>query len=156
MDKNSVMPLQPIGFVRSPIKETPKPEYDWTGVVSDIVIEPQLAAGLECLSQYSHVIIIYWAHKATDKSKMALRVRYRGDPDLPEVGVFASRSPYRPNPVCMKVARLLGVEGNVLRLEGLDAYDGTPVLDIKPFNPANDAPMGASVPPWSSPKSFVS
>jgi tRNA-Thr(GGU) m(6)t(6)A37 methyltransferase TsaA len=149
MDKIPDMPLQPIGFVRSPIKETPKPEYDWTGIVSEIVIEPEFSAGLEGLADYSHVIVIYWAHKATDKSSMALRVRYRGDPALPGVGVFASRSPYRPNPLCMKVARLLEVNGNVLQLEGLDAYNDTPVLDIKPFIPDNDAPQGASVPPWS-------
>ena len=79
---------------------------------------------------------------------MALRVRYRGDPALPEVGVFASRSLFRPNPIGMKVARLLGIKDNILRVEGLDALDGTPVLDIKPFIPDNDAPKNASAPDW--------
>jgi tRNA-Thr(GGU) m(6)t(6)A37 methyltransferase TsaA len=142
------MSLNPIGFVRGPIKETPKPEYDWTGVISEIVIEPEFIAGLEGLERYSHVIVIFWAHKATDKSKMALRVRYRGDPTLPEVGVFASRSLFRPNPLGMKVTRLLEIKENVLRLEGLDALDGTPVLDIKPFIPDNDAPKDTSAPVW--------
>ena len=149
MEASDEIHLQPIGYVRSPVKETPRPEYDWTGVVSEIVIQPEFAAGLAGLGEYSHVIVIYWAHKAIDKSKMALQVRYRGDPTLPMVGVFASRSPYRPNPLCLKVARLLEVSDHILRLEGLDAYDGTPVLDIKPFNPDNDAPPHASVPPWN-------
>ena len=121
------MSLHSIGFVRSPVKATPRPEYDWTGVVSEIVVEPEFSPGLDGLEKYSHVIVIFWAHKASDKSKMALRVRYRGDPTLPEVGVFASRSLFRPNPLGMKVARLLERKDYVLRLEGLDALDGTPV-----------------------------
>ena len=146
------MTLVPVGFVRNGVAETPRPEHDWKGVVSEIAIEPAWAEGLEGLENYSHVIVIFWAHKATDKSRMALRVRYRGDPSLPEVGVFASRSLFRPNPLGMKVARLLERKGNVLRLEGLDALDGTPVLDIKPFIPRNDAPAGASVPDWTGRK----
>jgi tRNA-Thr(GGU) m(6)t(6)A37 methyltransferase TsaA len=142
------MSLQAIGYVRSPIKTTPKPEHDWSDVVSEIVIEPEFSAGLEGLEKYSHLIVIFWAHKATDKSKMALRVRYRGDPNLPEVGVFASRSLFRPNPLGMKVARLLERKDNILRVEGLDALDGTPVLDIKPFIPNNDAPEDAQAPQW--------
>jgi tRNA-Thr(GGU) m(6)t(6)A37 methyltransferase TsaA len=121
------MSLQPIGFVRSPVRQTPRPEHDWTGIVSEIIVEPEFSAGLEGLERYSHVIVIFWAHKVTDKSKIALRVRYRGDPTLPEVGVFASRSLFRPNPLGMKVARLLERKDYVLRLEGLDALDGTPV-----------------------------
>jgi tRNA-Thr(GGU) m(6)t(6)A37 methyltransferase TsaA len=140
--------LRPIGFVRNSIKETPRPEHDWTGILSEIVLEPELVPGLERLEEYSYIIVIFWAHKATDKSKMALRVRYRGDPALPEVGVFASRSLFRPNPLGMKVARLLEIKNNILTVEGLDALDGTPVLDIKPFNPSNDAPLDVKTPEW--------
>jgi tRNA-Thr(GGU) m(6)t(6)A37 methyltransferase TsaA len=147
MNRNGIS-LEPIGFVSSPVKQTPRPEHDWTGIVSEIVVEPEFSAGLEGLERYSHVIVIYWANKATDKSKMALRVRYRGDSSLPEVGVFASRSLFRPNPLGMKVTRLLERKDNILRLEGLDALDGTPVLDIKPFIPSSDAPEGARVPEW--------
>ena len=70
------------------------------------------------------------------------------DPSLPEVGVFASRSLFRPNPLGLKVARLLERKDNILHLEGLDAIDGTPVLDIKPFIPSNDAPEDARAPDW--------
>ena len=147
MNRNEIS-LQLIGFVRSPVKQTPRPEHDWTGVISEIIVEPEFSAGLEGLERYSHVIVIYWANQATDKSKMALRVRYRGDPSLPEVGVFASRSLFRPNPLGVKVARLLEKKDNILRLEGLDALDGTPVLDVKPFIPSNDAPKDARAPDW--------
>jgi tRNA-Thr(GGU) m(6)t(6)A37 methyltransferase TsaA len=142
------MPLQPIGFVRSPVKQTSRPEHDWTCIVSEIEVKPEFSTGLPGLERYSHIIVIYWAHQATDKSKMALRVRYKGDPSLPEVGVFASRSLFRPNPLGMKVTRLLERKDNILRLEGLDALDGTPVLDIKPFIPSNDVPGDARVPDW--------
>ena len=140
--------LRPIVRVSNAVKSTPKPEYDWSGIVSEISIEPALAAGLEGLLRYSHVIIIYWAHRATAASKMALRVRYKGDRSRPMVGVFASRSPYRPNPLCIRVARLVEIKGEVLVVEGLDALDGTPVVDIKPFIPRIDSPAGATEPDW--------
>jgi tRNA-Thr(GGU) m(6)t(6)A37 methyltransferase TsaA len=147
--ENQEMTLKPIGLVRNAVAETPRPEHDWSAVVSEIIVDPEFASGLDGLEGYSHVIVIFWAHKATDKSRMRLRVRFRGDPGLPEVGVFASRSLFRPNPLGLKVVRLLEKNGNVLKLEGLDALCGTPVLDIKPFIPRNDAPADASVPPWN-------
>ena len=142
--------FKPIGRVKSPVKATPKVEHDWKGVVSEIIVEPPLAAGLEGLERYSHVIVIYWADRAADPADMALRVRYKGNPDYPMVGVFASRSPYRPNPIALKVARLLERKDNVLKVEGLDALDGTPVLDIKPYIPGYDSPEGATSPQWNS------
>jgi tRNA-Thr(GGU) m(6)t(6)A37 methyltransferase TsaA len=145
---NDTMALHPIGFVQNAVRSTPRPEHDWTGIISEIVIEPELVPGLERLEEYSHVIVIFWAHKATDKSKMALQVRYRGDPALPMVGVFASRSLFRPNPLGMRVSRLLGIENNILKVEGLDALDGTPVVDIKPYSPNNDKPEDVKTPGW--------
>jgi tRNA-Thr(GGU) m(6)t(6)A37 methyltransferase TsaA len=142
--------FKPIGYVKSPVTETPKPEYDWRGIVSEIVIEPELAAGLEGLERYSHIIVIYYAHKAASPAEMALRVRYKGNPAYPMVGVFASRSPYRPNALGQKLARLLKMRDNILRVEGLDALDGTPVLDIKPHIPGYDSAEDASSPQWES------
>lgn len=140
--------LTPIGYVINSVRSTPKPEYDWDGIISKIAIKPQLADGLEGLQHYSHIIIIYWAHQATAASRMALKVRFKGDPARPMVGVFASRSPYRPNSVCQKVARLLEVKDSFLTVEGLDAIDGTPILDIKPFIPRIDSPRDAITPEW--------
>ena len=147
MDK---ITLKPIGYVKSPVKATPKPEYDWRSIISEIVLEPGLAAGLEGLDKYSHVIVIYYAHKAANPADMSHSVRYKGNPGYPIVGVFASRSPYRPNPLGQKLARLLEVKGNTVRVEGLDALDGTPVLDIKPFIPGYDSAEGAVSPSWES------
>jgi tRNA-Thr(GGU) m(6)t(6)A37 methyltransferase TsaA len=144
------MVLKPIGRVKSPVKETPRSEHDWQGVISEIAIEPRFTEGLVGLARYSHIIVIYWAHKATDSADMALTVRYKGNPSLPLVGVFASRSPYRPNPLGQKLARLLEVKGNTLVVEGLDALDGTPVLDIKPFIPVYDSAEDAVSPQWES------
>jgi len=142
--------LSPIGYVKSPVRETPRPEHDWQGIVSEVVLLPGLAPGLEGLARYSHIIVIYYAHKAADPADMALRVRYKGNPTLPMVGVFASRSPYRPNPLGQSLCRLLEVKGNILRVEGLDALDGTPVLDIKPFIPGYDSAADAISPRWEA------
>lgn len=144
------MEFTSIGVVRNTVKSTPKPEHDWQGVVSEIVITPHLVLGLAGLEQYSHIIVIYWAHHATNPADMALQVHYKGNPNFPIVGVFASRSPYRPNPLGQKVAKLIEINGNIIRVEELDAIDGTPVLDIKPFIPTYDAPEGATAPQWKS------
>lgn len=142
------MTVKPIGIVRSKIERTPKPEYDWHGVVSEIVVSSHLSDALDSLELYSHIIVIYWLHQA-DSSKMALRVHPKGKRELPLVGLFASRSPYRPNPVGQKTVRLLKHRGNVLLVEGLDAVNGTPVIDIKPYIPGYDSVADATVPPWT-------
>lgn len=79
---------------------------------------------------------------------MHLRVHPRADPGLPEVGVFASRSPTRPNPIGLTLVRLLEIKGNLLTVRGLDAYDGSPVLDIKPFL-MKELPSGVKFPDWA-------
>jgi tRNA-Thr(GGU) m(6)t(6)A37 methyltransferase TsaA len=140
--------VKPIGFVRNAVPSTPKPEHNWHGIISEIVISPELASGLEGLERYSHVIVIYWAHRATDPADMALSVRFKGNPDYPMVGVFASRSPYRPNPLGQKLARLLEVKDNILKVAGRVALEGTPVLDIKPFIPGYDSAEDAASPQW--------
>ncbi len=140
--------LKPIGYVRSSVSSTPRPEHDWRGVISEIVLKPELAPGLEGLTRYSHVLVIYWADRATDPAKISLVIHHKGDPRRPLVGVFASRSLHRPNPLGLKLARLLEVRENVLRVEGLDALDGTPVLDVKPFTPGYDSDEGATAPTW--------
>jgi tRNA-Thr(GGU) m(6)t(6)A37 methyltransferase TsaA len=144
--------VKPIGYVRSKVKWTPRQEYDWNGIVSEIVVDRSLAEALYRLEESSHIIVLCWMHKAVDPDKMALKVRYKGDPKMPLVGLFASRSPYRPNPVGQKLVKLLNIEGNVLRVEGLDAVDGTPVIDIKPYIPGYDSAAEATKPPWSDNK----
>jgi len=144
--------IKPIGIVRSKVKQKQKPEYNWQEIVSEIVVDGSLSEALDGLERYSHIIVLYWLHQAVDPGKMAIKVRPRGERELPLVGLFASRSPYRPNPLGQKVVRLLGRQANVLRVEGLDAIDKTPVIDIKPYIPGYDSVAEATVPQWTENK----
>lgn len=96
---------------------------------SEIVLDPKYAEGLMDLDKNDLITIIFYFHEV-DGYK--LRLHPRGDPERPITGVFNTRSQFRPNPIGVTVARLKSVEGNRLVVEGLDAIDGTPVLDIKP------------------------
>jgi tRNA-Thr(GGU) m(6)t(6)A37 methyltransferase TsaA len=99
--------------------------------ISKIVIDPDFARGLEGIQDYSHVYVIFWLHE-TPKSSRDLRVHPRGRKDISKVGVFATRSPHRPNPIGLTLVKLLSRRGRVLTVKGLDAHDGTPILDLKP------------------------
>ncbi|MFQ6075911.1 MAG: tRNA (N6-threonylcarbamoyladenosine(37)-N6)-methyltransferase TrmO, partial [Candidatus Bathyarchaeia archaeon] len=121
------------------------------GDVSRIRIHPPYCPGLEGLDSFSHTIILYWLHlRDNDKNRRVLRVLPRRHPGAPEVGVFASRSPSRPNPLAICVTELLKVEGCTLLVKGLDAVEGSPVVDIKPYIPRADSVPTARVPEWTS------
>ena len=147
-DKQPGMPLIAIGIVRSEVKQKQKPSFNWWQVVSEIVVDEDLAEGLDGLSEFSHIIVLYWMHQAVGSEKMAIKVCPQGRHNLPPVGLFASRSPYRPNPLGKATVRLLERRGNILRVAGLDAIDGTPVLDIKPYIPDYDSAADARAPKW--------
>jgi len=82
--------------------------------------------------------VVYWLHQADWQPKRDLLRRPQGREDMPLLGIFAQRAKHRPNPVGITTVRLLSVKDNVLTVRGLDAIDGTPVLDIKPYFPAFD------------------
>ena len=103
--------------------------HDWSDVRSKLVLEKEYTDGLYRLGRFDHVIVIFGFHR---KRKVLMRVHPMHDPSRPLVGVFASRSPRRPNRIGLTRARLVSVRGNVVTVEGLDAYDGSPVFDIKP------------------------
>jgi tRNA-Thr(GGU) m(6)t(6)A37 methyltransferase TsaA len=135
--------LRPIGYVRtSASHETLR---HGSGV-SKIIIDPKFAKGLEGLEGFSHAYILFWLHNAT-KWGDRLKVHPRGCVDIEKVGVFATRSPHRPNPIGLTLVRLLSKRGRTLIVKGLDAYDGTPVLDIKPHDERDSAPR-PQVPRW--------
>jgi len=140
--------LRPIGIVRSKVKQMPGAEYNWRGVVSEIVVDSSLTEALGNLGEFSHIIVIYWMHQADTTARLLAKVHPKGKAELPLVGLFATRSPYRPNPVGKATVRLLERRGNILRVRGLDAIDGTPVIDIKPYIPGYDSVDDARVPPW--------
>ena len=142
------MPLTAIGIVKNAVKEPPGPEYNWQDAVSEIVVDNSLTEALNGLEGFSHIIIIYWMHRVNYREPFSTKIHPRGNPELPLVGRFATRSPHRPNPLGMSTVRLLKRQGNVLKVNGLDAIDGTPVIDIKPHIPGSDSPADAKTPSW--------
>ncbi len=140
------MNLTRIGTVHAPVEA--QTDEHWGDVVSEIHLDPPLAAGLLGIENFSHAIIIFLMHEATFTPETDLVRRPRGRDDLPEVGIFAQRAKHRPNPIGITAVRILGHERNILRVQGLDAINNTPVLDIKPYFPIFDRIENATTPPW--------
>jgi len=141
------MTVKPIGVVRNGVHRPPTPRSAWQRVVSDIVIDRSLTEALDGLEEFSHIIVLFWMHRLIE-TEMLLKQRPMGRPDRPLKGLFALRTQNRPNPVGKTTVRLLERRGNVLRVEGLDALDGSPAIDIKPYLPESDAAADAAVPAW--------
>jgi len=121
------------------------------GEPSKIEIFPEFFRGIEGLGDLSHVFILYWFHlKDEDKERRTLHVVPRDILAHREWGVFASRSPSRPNPIGLCVVELDKIEGCILTVNGLDALEGSPIIDIKPYVPRADAIPEARVPEWTS------
>jgi tRNA-Thr(GGU) m(6)t(6)A37 methyltransferase TsaA len=123
--------LTPIGVVRSPLtarEDAPKQGYE--GAPSAwIDIKPELAAGLDGLVVGQEIIVISWLHQAC---RDLLAVHPRDDLQAPLTGVFATRSPDRPNPLGLHRVQILAIVGTSLHVGPLEAIDGTPIVDIKP------------------------
>ncbi|MCP4118652.1 MAG: tRNA (N6-threonylcarbamoyladenosine(37)-N6)-methyltransferase TrmO [Desulfobacteraceae bacterium] len=101
--------------------------------ISTITINQELTGCLDGIEHYSHLTILYWADRVPQESRAVTRVHPMGRKEIPEQGIFSTASPVRPNPILMTVVRLVERDGNVLKVEGLDAVDKSPVIDIKPF-----------------------
>ena len=149
-DWNQEMIIQPVGFVKSELKD-PSLAADGNGLksqdgdvrrhnreiknlVSQIIINPALEGILDGLEGFSHALILYWAHLAKPASRKLIKIHPMGRPDLAKVGVFSSCSPGRPNPILTTAVRIVEVNGLVLTVQGLEAVEGSPVVDIKPYN----------------------
>jgi len=123
--------IKPIGVVHNSVKE--RRMEGWEGLESTIVVQDRWADALDGLEAFSHIFVVYWMHLVSEERReTTTHVHPRGDPRNPLQGVFATRSPVRPNPIGLRVVALLERRGNVLRVRGLDAINGTPVLDLKP------------------------
>lgn len=122
---------------------------NWATIESESHLDPRYAAGLQGLEGFSHLIVVFYLHQATgfDPAKQMLR-RPRGMESMQGVGVFAQRTKYRPNPIGVSSVELRAIRDNVLIVRGLDALDGTPVLDLKPYIPAFDRIADARTPRW--------
>ena len=138
--------LQPIGAVSSPVTE--RSDQDWGRVTSKIILEPEFAGGLLGLEGFSHAIVVTYLHQARFDQGKHLRRRPRNLDTMPESGIFAQRAKNRPNPIGVTAVEILDVGHDYLVVGGLDAIDGTPVLDIKPYFPHFDRIEAPRVPEW--------
>jgi len=129
--------ISPIGFVRSRIRSFLPPE-EFKGIESEILILPCFEKALEGLKEEPLILVLFRFHLSEGFS---MKVHPRGDANRPLKGVFATCSPNRPNHIGLSLVKLNGVHGSTLSVEGLDALDGTPVIDIKPFREINLSPF---------------
>jgi len=133
--------LRPIGEVRT--------EGDRTMIVLDKRYQP----GLLGLDGFSHIHVLWWFDRNdTPHQRAILQVHPRGDSSNPLTGVFATRAPVRPNLIAMSLCRIIAIRENVIEIDKIDAFDGTPVLDIKPYAPGLDTATAPKVPAWAKPK----
>ncbi len=123
--------LEPIGYIES--SRIKIKDDNWGSVISKIALTDSFPAeSLAGLEQFSHVEIIFYFHQVKDE-KIIRGARYpRNNPGWGKVGIFAQRGKNRPNRIGLTIAKVLKREGHMLTVQGLDAIDGTPVLDIKP------------------------
>lgn len=140
--------VEPIGVVRC---TRLVPDDDgWDGESASIELLPPFdERALRGLDEFSHCLVVYVFDRATWDASGVSR-RPRGNPEWPEVGIFAQRAKERPNRLGVTVCRVLGVDGTTIRVGGLDAIDGTPVVDVKPWM-AELGPRGVvAQPAWAS------
>ena len=132
MSPEAVFEMKPIGFVRSPYRdrsEIPKGPGAEHRAEGSLELRPELEGGLQDIEGFSHLFVL-WVFDRSEGYELVSAVPL--DEEAPH-GVFASRSPRRPNPIALSVVELLGREGPRLRVRGVDMLDGTPILDIKPY-----------------------
>jgi tRNA (adenine37-N6)-methyltransferase len=140
--------LRPIGRVSSP-RTDPADTTGWGEVEARVELVAELGThALDGLAGFSHVEVLFWFDRISPRASYAEPARARGRADMPLIGVFAARGPYRPNPVGVSACRIVEVGDTWLTVRGLDAVDGTPVLDLKPVMPIL-LPAGVTEPDWS-------
>jgi tRNA-Thr(GGU) m(6)t(6)A37 methyltransferase TsaA len=142
---NEPITLVPIGVVHNDVAEPDG--ISWEEVVSRIEVAPELVPALAGIEAFSHLVVIFAFHRRP-AGPPPLQVHPERRAELPLVGVFATRSPRRPNPIAVTVVELLERTGNVLTVRGLDALDGTPVLDLKPYLPQEGLIGQVRIPAW--------
>ena len=135
--------IKPIGYVRTKAKGS---EVRDKNRLSQIIVFDDYIEALKGIEEFSHIIVLFWLNKISSK-ELRLKVHPRGKKDLPLLGVFATRSMFRPNPIGMTIVELIKVEPKRLVVRGLDAFDLTPVLDLKPYD-FWDVNKELKVPKW--------
>lgn len=138
--------LEQIGVVNNSVEH--KKDKSWGENISEIILDESLSGGLDGLLDFSHAIIIYYLDKAKFIKEKHLRRRPQNREDMPLVGIFSQRGKDRPNHIGITAVQVVSVDNNILKVKGLDAINGTPVLDIKPYYPMYDCKENAIVPEW--------
>ena len=138
--------LTPIGMVKNSVAN--RKDTSWGDDVSLIILDEQYAGGLKGLEDFSHAVILFHLDQAKYDREKHLQRRPQNRDDMPLVGIFSQRGKDRPNRIGMTSVEIVSVEEGTLVVKGLDAIDGTPVLDIKPYYPVYDDKKDASVPEW--------
>ncbi len=116
--------------------------------ISEIVIETCFDGILDGIEEFSHILVLYWPHLVPEESRSLLKVHPMGRTDLPMKGIFSTCSPARPNPILVTAVKLLSRVGNTLSVEGLEAVDGSPIIDIKPYMTHYYRPEGVAMAGW--------
>ncbi len=149
--------FKPVGYVKNGVsssEDLKRLGLRWSDIVSEIELLPEYEEALTGVDGFSHLFIIFYLHKVGLSERSILTIKPKGllkyglrIEELPTIGVFASDTPVRPNPIGLTIVEFLGREGRVLKVKGLDAYDGTPILDIKPYTSDRAIP-NVKVPEW--------
>lgn len=137
--------MKPIGFVKCEVKN--KKDESWGQNVSSILLNEEYFGGLKGLEDFSHAIILYYLDQANFEKEKHLQRRPQNRVDMPLVGIFSQRAKDRPNQIGMTSVKIESVMENCLIVQGLDAIDGTKILDIKPYYPMYDK-KESKVPSW--------
>jgi tRNA (adenine37-N6)-methyltransferase len=164
--KTPLMQLTPVGVVRSEIKtpmmsadeadltlterlENVKAYHRRVGeVVCELVIDPEWEELLDGIEAFSHILVLYWPHLLDPARRKLRKVHPMGRKDMPLTGIFATCSPARPNPVLVSAVPLVARRGNVLEVKGLEAVDGSPIIDVKPYSKSYLLVDGLKMPAW--------
>jgi tRNA (adenine37-N6)-methyltransferase len=149
MNEQATIQMRAIGFVETdvPDDEIAKRRRD---IVSEIVVLEEFSESLLGIREYSHIFVLFWLDRVTPSAQPVIHPR--GDGALPPTGILASRGRGHPNPIGLAVCELVEVNDTRLRVRRLDAYDGTPVIDIKPYDHYDVFP-DIRVPQWLSERS---
>ncbi|MFZ7113132.1 MAG: SAM-dependent methyltransferase [Desulfatiglandales bacterium] len=145
------MTIRPVGYVRSELKnpslkvkgEDIAPENALKqaaiearairSLISELVIREELKGILDGLEDFSHALVLYWPHLLPPHGRSLVKVHPMGQKAFPLVGIFSTCSPARPNPILVTAVRIIEKADNILKVQGLEAIDGSPIIDIKPY-----------------------
>jgi tRNA-Thr(GGU) m(6)t(6)A37 methyltransferase TsaA len=136
--------FHPIGYIKTSAVGN---EVNENSTISQIIINPQLVEALFGIENFSHIFVLFYFDRLPGEKDLTLKIHPKCRADLPLTGLFGTRTMLRPNPIGLTIVELLKVEGNILTVKGLDAFDGTRVLDIKPYDPW-DIAKNARAPSW--------